>query len=579
MIVTCPECDTSFQLDESRIPNKGIRVRCSRCKHAFHLGHPSASASEAIDEVAQEAVTNAAVPPPTEDLAETDPNPRAARRSEINNEDAAEWEFNQDIPSTEDDGAAADDGDFFESAFDRDAPSGLDLEGETPEAVADAATDASPALETASEAAAVETPPADEAVDATPPGLRPDASDEGIDLDADEEPPGGLDTDAADGDASAFGSVDDFSSLMDDDPLESIAAPEADETADELRAQAAEASGVYAAEGQADDLGDPEKWDFFDGASMPEAEPPTQGATLGRIGDGPGQSGADAADVWSPGPVAEFAEKGRIALLAESVGRIVGWTVVIVGFALGIVNGLWTSAESFVAGERVTPVGSLEAVDMRAQWLDTARAGRLLVVTGGLRNPSRATATMPAPLEIALLDRMGSPLDLPAVSAGRVLSERQLRELPAEVLTRVRSQAATQLQSASIPAGGQLPFQVVIFDAPAAGLRFEARLAESGRLSLPEPTPEAEPVAIDAVGADDVDANDALALDAVEAGAAEADAIESAEAVVVGTADGVAPDADPVTSTGGSADVPGETAAPGYDDPYGEDAGMGLQDL
>ncbi|MBW2233204.1 MAG: zinc-ribbon domain-containing protein, partial [Deltaproteobacteria bacterium] len=40
MIVTCTNCDTSFQLDDARVPNQGIRVRCSRCKEAFFLQHP-----------------------------------------------------------------------------------------------------------------------------------------------------------------------------------------------------------------------------------------------------------------------------------------------------------------------------------------------------------------------------------------------------------------------------------------------------------------------------------------------------------------------------------------------------------
>ncbi len=558
MIVTCPECDTSFQLDESRIPKKGIRVRCSRCKHAFHLAHPSVSASEAVDEVVQEAVTNEAAPPPapTADLGDPGASATAAPRSEINNEDAAEWEFNQDIPSTDDD-RGSDGGELFDTGFDRDAPSGLDL-------ATDAAAEASPPDPAPAPEPAAAAPVADAAAD-TPPGLQADA---GLDIDAGlgVETGSAADAPASDGEASAFGSVDDFSSLMDDDPIDAIGAPQADETADELRAQAAEASATYAGEGQADDLGDPEKWDFFDGAAPPETQAPSpQKVALGRIGQLSGTSSAaeDLADDWSPGPVADVAEKGRVALLLESAGRIVGWTVVIVGFTLGVVSGLWTTAESFVAGERVTQVGPLEAVDMRAQWVDTARAGRLLVVSGGLRNPAPRPVVIPGALEIALLDRMGAPLGLPSVSAGVALSERQLRELPAEVLTRVRAQAAAQLQSASIPSGGLLPFQVLIFDAPASGLRFEARLAESGQLSLPEPRPEAQALEVEEVASEEGEGAMELVLDPLESETGRA--VEEAASAPSPTR--VAPD------TGAP------PAAPGYDDPYGEDAGMGLQDL
>jgi predicted Zn finger-like uncharacterized protein len=35
VIITCEKCDTRFQLDDARVPDDGIKVRCSRCKHAF----------------------------------------------------------------------------------------------------------------------------------------------------------------------------------------------------------------------------------------------------------------------------------------------------------------------------------------------------------------------------------------------------------------------------------------------------------------------------------------------------------------------------------------------------------------
>ena len=37
MIITCEECATRFQLDDTRVPEKGVRVRCSRCQHAFFV--------------------------------------------------------------------------------------------------------------------------------------------------------------------------------------------------------------------------------------------------------------------------------------------------------------------------------------------------------------------------------------------------------------------------------------------------------------------------------------------------------------------------------------------------------------
>ena len=48
MIVTCDACQTNFTVDDSRIPEKGIRVRCSKCKHIFMVKRetPKESVSE-----------------------------------------------------------------------------------------------------------------------------------------------------------------------------------------------------------------------------------------------------------------------------------------------------------------------------------------------------------------------------------------------------------------------------------------------------------------------------------------------------------------------------------------------------
>ena len=56
LVVECGKCGTRFQLDSSRIPDSGIRVRCSRCKHAFHLQPPAQSQAAAVDAVVEEAI-------------------------------------------------------------------------------------------------------------------------------------------------------------------------------------------------------------------------------------------------------------------------------------------------------------------------------------------------------------------------------------------------------------------------------------------------------------------------------------------------------------------------------------------
>jgi len=46
MIVTCASCMTKFSLDESKIPAKGAKVRCSKCQHVFFVSPPTEPSPE-----------------------------------------------------------------------------------------------------------------------------------------------------------------------------------------------------------------------------------------------------------------------------------------------------------------------------------------------------------------------------------------------------------------------------------------------------------------------------------------------------------------------------------------------------
>jgi predicted Zn finger-like uncharacterized protein len=50
MIVTCASCLTKFYLDDSRIPAKGAKVRCSRCKQVFYVVTPPETKEEIIED-------------------------------------------------------------------------------------------------------------------------------------------------------------------------------------------------------------------------------------------------------------------------------------------------------------------------------------------------------------------------------------------------------------------------------------------------------------------------------------------------------------------------------------------------
>src|SRR5204863_9299054 len=70
VIVTCERCETEFQLDDTRVPESGARVRCSRCKHAFFVIPPAASREAMIERAAGDALEGDTIPDVTEELTE-----------------------------------------------------------------------------------------------------------------------------------------------------------------------------------------------------------------------------------------------------------------------------------------------------------------------------------------------------------------------------------------------------------------------------------------------------------------------------------------------------------------------------
>ena len=73
MIITCASCLTKFNLDDSRIQEKGIKVRCSRCKHVFYVVPPPETREEIIENAESFAKYHADLIEPGERKAEAPP--------------------------------------------------------------------------------------------------------------------------------------------------------------------------------------------------------------------------------------------------------------------------------------------------------------------------------------------------------------------------------------------------------------------------------------------------------------------------------------------------------------------------
>ncbi len=105
MIIDCEQCSTKFKLDDERIPEDGIRVRCSRCQHAFFVKRPGTSwedqdPSDLFEREVEQTLTGEADDIPVEEAQaarEADPGsaPPAAGESPFQDGD---WEFNDDSP-------------------------------------------------------------------------------------------------------------------------------------------------------------------------------------------------------------------------------------------------------------------------------------------------------------------------------------------------------------------------------------------------------------------------------------------------------------------------------------------------
>jgi len=60
MIVRCPSCEARFHLADGRLPEKGARVRCSKCHHRFYVRPPGADGQGSDAELEAESEPDAA---------------------------------------------------------------------------------------------------------------------------------------------------------------------------------------------------------------------------------------------------------------------------------------------------------------------------------------------------------------------------------------------------------------------------------------------------------------------------------------------------------------------------------------
>jgi len=479
VVVECIKCATRFHLDPARIPDVGIRVRCSRCKHAFFLEHPGRSQTAALRAVVAEAVHNEAdsLPGTTHDLS------AAATRTSIGSPTLADagdpldgfdeeddWEFNQDLPSHDDDpdDDLASEG-FPAEALGQDSSASLSVDLASGEFSSETDRGASAALD-ARETTTDDSAPASLVDEVVAPSGDTSATDVACQPQIASEPQ--LES-SQEGLASvegvresAFGSVDDFSSLMEsDDPEQGIALGE-EEAAD-----------------------DPENWDFFADSLTQEVSEPAPAAA--PIEDRPAAaSRRDRVDFEDASVVAAWPtlDAGGPVRASVRIFSALAWIAVVGLITAGVWLGFVDSFDPSVRAPAFVRIGTMRAANVRGHGLETANAGTVFVVTGDLLNPGTLSAAPALALQVSLLGGGGDGEVLSTAFAGRDLVPRDLRELTVAALGARLNTAANALVGGRIAPASSVRFTAVFMDLPDRATHFRLEAADPSSLQQPSTT-------------------------------------------------------------------------------------------
>jgi predicted Zn finger-like uncharacterized protein len=444
VIVTCEQCSTQFQLDDSKVPADGIRVRCSRCRNTFLVVPPGQPEGDLAGDLARDALGRSQ----SDDL-------------------ESDWQFNEDIRTPAPETAAADERVAVEAAVDdllgadfARAPAatghlemGGDLPGSEPAAEPtlagresmfdlrstddlDFGADPLESFETAEAPAPsepLEAAVATEAVAKPPDGplAEPAADLHADDLEIAADPPPTGDSPAAPAAA---------------EPDLGIAS----EPAEAEPREAAPAARTPAADSDAER---DESTRGADSIAAPTLDAPVQAGS---------DLGAPAEDVESP-PASQWIARIRAGVAWALVSALCAYA----GFA-----GLAPATTGVTAQSAPGPIAGLEVDAVRGRWIENAQAGPVYVVTGDLRSAD-PSGTSGSWLRVRLLDAAGRPIVAESGAAGPPLPAEQLREGNLRDLREIQEAAARRQAHTPLRPGERRPFLAILGDLPPAAEAYE----------------------------------------------------------------------------------------------------------
>ena len=472
LVVECGKCGTRFQLDSSRIPDSGIRVRCSRCKHAFHLQPPAQSQAAAVDAVVEEAIEHESTPVPsaTQNLpiasSEPDPGESAAAVNAYGGfEDEDDWEFNEDPPSDDDD-----EDELESSAYQTDDQVDFDLEGDDGDIGVEGVEADVFGEESANDHSyeLADGPATTDLAEASVSSMRVEEigdvdlaeSSASIARDVAHDIPAlAEDVAAAPGfggecEQDAFGTVEDFSSL--DDESQPSDSPSA------------------MAKNDVENIEDPESWDFFgdDSPASPGGGGAAQTEAVAAAIDQATQQLATESHFDSDSDWQDLdadSAGSAVSRIASALTMVAVFGLLGAGVYLGVVG-------SFNLGVR-TPafvdIGNMRAANVRAQWVETERVGTLYVVSGDLVNPGTTAAAPGQAVRVSLVDDSGANLGVASAFAGSGVEIDFLRNVSFEQLLSSSEVAARTLATQPIQPGKSARFAAAFVDLPDDASHFQ----------------------------------------------------------------------------------------------------------
>jgi predicted Zn finger-like uncharacterized protein len=434
VIVTCERCSTQFRLDDKRVPEQGVRVRCSRCKYAFRVELPVSGEEERIQRAAARGLE-----PDTPDVTQDLPD------------EEEDWEFNDHRPTA--DAQESDGGEVeveAESGAEEDESAPETAEADPGDAAGFGAEADSPLVETLDGY--------DNDAPLTPSGLDIEDRSASFGLGG---PAGPFDLADQDGAESGLDLAGPDGPAMGPDPG----------TVEEREPEPEAPPSVADVPDAAEEIGSPDKWDFFAADSSDKATTPTRV----RMAAAPPR-----ARTRRSAPVPRDLLNEDLQPHSHWLERVVGsvgWVVVAAIFAAGLYGGFAPGARGSAAASGSQQVADLQVVDVGGRWVDNLMVGDLYVISGVVRRDAAAGDAADSGLFVTLLDADGERLRLAPIPVGPPLPQALLRQADPADLHGAAGQAL------SPGPGASLHVEAVIPAPPAAASAF--RFVTAADLAAP----------------------------------------------------------------------------------------------